>query len=218
MLIVVFDQSVTDATYIGNIYTVGATVWSVVMGVIIRYNGRIKWQAVSFGVPMTILGVSLMIHFRQPHVDIGYIVMCQIFIAFGGGTLVVCEQMTIQAVSRHQDIPALLAVEGLVASVGGSVGLSIASAMWQGIFPRKLAEYLPAGAQADLTSIYGSIDVQSSYPLGSDTRNAINKSYGETQRLMLITSTCLYSITWVSTFFWEDVDVRKIKPLEGLLI
>ncbi|KUI62142.1 Siderophore iron transporter mirB [Cytospora mali] len=218
MNIVVFNQSVTDATYIGNIYTVGATVWSFVMGVIIRYNGRIKWQAVCFGVPMTILGVSLMIHFRQPDVNIGYIVMCQIFIAFGGGALVICEQITVQAVSKHQDIPALLAVEGLVASVGGSIGLSIASAMWQGIFPQKLAKYLPADAQSSLTDIYGSIDVQSSYPVGSATRDAINRSYGDTQRLMLIASTCLYSITWVSTFLWEDVDVKSIKPLEGLLI
>ncbi|ROV98294.1 hypothetical protein VSDG_04442 [Cytospora chrysosperma] len=216
--IVVFNQSVTDATYIGNIYTVGATFWAIVMGFIIRYNGRLKWQAVYFGVPMTILGVSLMIKFRQPDVNIGYIVMCQIFIAFGGGTLVICEQMTVQAVSKHQEIPALLAVEGLVASVGGSIGLSIASAMWQGIFPKKLARYLPADAQPSLADIYGSIDIQSSYPLGSDTRNAINRAYGDTQRLMLIASTCLYSITWVSTLFWEDVDVRKAKPLEGLLI
>lgn len=172
------------------------------MGFIIRYNGRLKWQAVYFGVPMTILGVSLMINFRQPDVNIGYIVMCQIFIAFGGGTLVICEQMTVQAVSKHQEIPALLAVEGLVASVGGSIGLSIASAMWQGIFPKKLARYLPADAQPRLADIYGSIDIQSSYPLGSDTRNAINRAYGDTQRLMLIASTCLYSITWVSTLFW----------------
>lgn len=32
-----------------------------------------------------------MIHFRQPDINIGYIVMCQIFIAFARGTLVICQ-------------------------------------------------------------------------------------------------------------------------------
>ncbi|ORY64782.1 uncharacterized protein BCR38DRAFT_341994 [Pseudomassariella vexata] len=216
-LIVVFNESVTNATYIGNIYTIGSVFWALVMGVIIRYNGRLKWPAVYFGVPMTILGVGLMIHFRQPDVNIGFIVMCHIFIAFGGGTLVICEQMTVMAVSAHQNIPAILAIEGLVARIGGAVGYAMAAGMWTGIFPKKLAKYLPADAQADLVSIYGDLTVQSSYPIGSPTRDAINRSYGETQRYMLITSVCLYSITWGSTFMWENINVKKVKPYDGLM-
>ncbi|KAL3423117.1 siderophore iron transporter [Phlyctema vagabunda] len=217
-LIVVFNQSVTDATYISNIYTVGSTFWALVMGVLIRYNGRLKWPAVYFGVPMTILGVGLLIKFRAPDVNIGYIVMCQIFIAFGGGTLVICEQMTVMAVSKHQNIPAVLAMEGMIANVGGSIGSTIAAAMWTGIFPKKLGKFLPAESQGDLASIYGDLTVQSSYALGSPTRDAINKSYSETQRLMIITAVCLYSITWGSTLMWEDINVKNIKPWAGLLI
>ncbi len=215
--VVVFNQSITNATYIGNIYTVGSCVWSFVVGIVIHYWGRLKPLATYFGVPLTILGVALMIHFRQPDVNIGFIVMCQIFVAFGGGTLVICEQMTVMAVSEHQNIPAVLAVEGLVANVGGAIGLSIASAMWQGIFPAKLAQYLPASEQANLALIYGSIDTQSSYPIGSDARNAINQSYGDTQKLMLIAATCLYSITWASTFMWENINVKTIKQFDGLM-
>lgn len=211
LCIVVFRQTVTQATYIGNIYTIGSCFWALVIGVCIRYNGRLKWYALCFGVPMTILGVGLMIHFRQPDIKISYIVMCQIFVAFGGGTLVICEQMTVMAVSRHQHIPAVLAMEAMVASIGSSVGLAISAAMWTGIFPKKLAENLPASAQADFASIYGDLTVQSSYPPGSPTRIAIDKSYGETQKLMLITATCLYSITLGSTIFWEDLDVKNMK-------
>ena len=43
MLIVVFNSSVSVATYIRNIYTIGPCFWRVVMGIIIRYNGRLKW-------------------------------------------------------------------------------------------------------------------------------------------------------------------------------
>jgi MFS family permease len=217
MLIVVFNQSVSHATYIQNIYTVGSTFWSLVMGVIIRYNGRLKWQALYFGVPITILGVGLMIKFRHPDVDIGYIVMCQIFVAFGGGTLVICEQMTVMAVTTQALIPAILSMEGMMTSIGNAIGSTIAGAIWTGVFPKKLAEYLPADAQSDLASIYGSITVQSSYPVGSPARDGINHAYSDTQKLMLIAATCLYSVTLASVFFWRDVNVKKIKQVNGLI-
>jgi hypothetical protein len=187
------------------------------MGLIIRYNGRLKWQALYFGVPITIIGVGLMIHFRQPDVNIGFIIMCQIFIAFGGGTLVICEQMTVTAVSSHQYVPAVLSMENMIANIGGSIGSTIAGAMWTGIFPQKLVEYLPASALDDLSAIYGSITVQSSYAIGSPERDAINRAYSDTQRYMLITATCLYVITLVSVMFWKDVDVKHMKKLKGLV-
>lgn len=217
ILIVVFRQSVTHATYITQIYTVGSCFCSLIMGVIIRFNGRLKWLALYFGVPLTVLGVGLMIHFRQPGVNIGYIVMCQIFIAFGGGILVICEQMTVMAVSLHQDIPQVLAVETAIANVGGSIGSAIAAALWTGIFPVKLAKYLPAESQADFATIYGSLDVQASYPDGSATRDAITRSYGDTQRIMLITATSLYSISIFSVLMWKDINVKKIKQVKGLV-
>jgi MFS family permease len=215
MLIVVFNQSVTDATYISNIYTVGSTFWALVVGVVIRYNGRLKWISLYFGVPVTILAVGLMIHFRQPDTNIGYIVMCQILIAFGGGTLVMCEQMTVMAVSSHQHIPSVLAMEAMIASIGGAIGSSIAGALWTGVFPVKLLEFLPDSSKADLEAIYGSLTVQSSYPIGSPTRAAINHAYGDAQRLMLICATCLYSITLISTALWKDVNVKELKQIHG---
>ncbi|KAK5232927.1 hypothetical protein LTR47_006154 [Exophiala xenobiotica] len=215
--IVLFRQSITQATYIGNIYTMGSCFWSFVLGVCIRFNGRIKRYALYFGVPLTILGVGLMIHFRQPGVNIGYIVMCQIFVAFGGGTLVICEQMTVMAVSTHQHISAVLAMEGLVAYVGSSIGVAIAAAMWTGIFPQKLLENLPASAQSEFAS-YGDLTVQASYPVRSPTRIAIDKSYAETQKLMLIAATSLYTITPVSTALWRDIDVKNMKQrTKGLI-
>ncbi|KAL3454641.1 major facilitator superfamily domain-containing protein [Aspergillus insuetus] len=215
MLLVVYNQNVTEASYISNIYTVGSSFWSIVMGILIRYNGRLKWQALYFGVPVTILGVALMIHFRHAGVDIGYIVMCQIFIAFGGGTLVICEQMTVMAVSRQQDIPAVLAAEGMFINIGSAVGSTIAAAMWTGIFPQKLKENLPADVLPNLNTIYGDVTAQYGYPVGSPERDAINLSYSQTQRLMLIAATCLYSITLTSVLLWKDVNVKKIHQVKG---
>ena len=211
-----FNTSVADATYILNIYTIGATFWCLAVGVLIRYNGRLKWIALYFGVPVSLLGVGLMIKFRHPDTNIGFIVMCQIFIAFGGGTLVTCEQMTVMAVSTQQNIPAILAFESMIASVGGAIGSAIAAAMWTGIFPVKLAEYLPDSAQADLTTIYGDLTVQSSYPIGSPTRDGINMAYGETQKLMVVAATALYATSLIWVPMWREINVKGMKQTKGL--
>ncbi|KAF1972373.1 siderophore iron transporter mirB [Bimuria novae-zelandiae CBS 107.79] len=211
MLVVVFNQPVTYAGYINNTYTMGSCTCSLIYGLALRYYGKLKVYSFTLGVPLTILGVGLMIHFRQPDENIGYIVMCLIFIAFGGGILVISEQTTLMTVSKQQDYPALLATESMIISVGSAIGSTIAGAIWTGVFPERLMANLPADAMNDFASIYGDIDVQSSYPIGSPTRNAINLSYGQAQRYMLIAAVCIYSTTWVSVALWQNVDVRKQK-------
>lgn len=120
--------------------------------------------------------------------------------------------MTVKAVSTQQDIPAILSMESMVASVGGSIGSTIAAAMWTGIFPVKLQQYLPAGAP--FAEIYGDMTKRASYPPGTPTWDAINQAYGDTQKLMLITSTGLYAITWGSVIFWEGINVKNIQQKE----
>lgn len=88
---VVNGLSVTEASYVTQIYNIGSCLWGLAVGFALRYTGRFKWIALYFGVPLMILGAGLMIQFRQADVNIGYIVMCQIFIAFAGGTLVICQ-------------------------------------------------------------------------------------------------------------------------------
>ncbi|KAJ4376340.1 hypothetical protein N0V83_001623 [Neocucurbitaria cava] len=211
LLIVNFNQSVPHATYISNIYTMGSCFICLVYGVALRYYGKLKMYSLFWGAPLTILGVGLMIKFRQPNENIGYIVMCMLFIAFGGGVLVTSEQTTLMAVSKQRDFPALLAVESMVIAIGSAIGSTIAGAIWTGVFPARLLANLPADALENIASIYGDIDVQSSYPIGSPTRDAINLSYGQTQRYMLIAATCIYTLMLVSVALWQNVDVRTMK-------
>lgn len=211
LLIVLFNQPVVHATYISNIYTLGSCFICLVYGLCLRVYGKLKWYSLFWGVPLTMLGVGLMIKFRQPDVNIGYIVMCQLFIAFGGGVLVISEQTTLMAVSKQQDFPALLACESMIIAIGSAIGSTIAGAIWTGIFPARLMANLPAEALDNFTMIYGDLETQSSYAWGSPTRDAINLSYAQTQRYMLITATCIYVICLVSVALWQNVDVRKQK-------
>ncbi|KAK3690258.1 major facilitator superfamily domain-containing protein [Podospora appendiculata] len=218
LLQVVYGLSVTHSSYIVNIYSMGSCFWSFVVGGLIRSSGRFKWLALYFGVPLTTLGVGLMIHFRQPDVNIGYIIMCQIFIALSGGTLVICEQIAVMAATSHQYIAVVLAIESMFSSVGGAIGSTIAAAIWNGVFPVRLAEYLPAESKGEFSTIYASIVTQMSYERGTPTRDAINQAYGDAQKYMLIAATVVQVISFVSVAMWRDIKVKDFKQVKGNVI
>lgn len=215
---VVNGLSVTQASYVANIYSIGSCFISLIVGVLIRWTGRFRWLCLYFGVPITTLGVGLMIHFRQPDVNIGFIIMCQIFIAFGGGTMVICEQMAVMAATTHQYVAVILALESMFSSIGGAIGGTIASAIWTGVFPKRLALYLPESAQGNVTTIYGSITEQMSYPQGSPERIAINRAYGDAQKYMLIAATVVQAASFVSVYVWRDIKVKDFKQVKGLVV
>ncbi|KAI9155342.1 siderophore transporter [Paramyrothecium foliicola] len=215
---VVNDLSITEASYVDSIYSIGSCLWAIVVGLLIRHTGRFKWLALYFGVPFTMLGVGLMLKFRQPGVNIGYIIMCQIFIAFAGGTIVICEQTAAMAATSHQYVAVVLAVQSMFSNIGGAIGSTVAAAVWNNVFPRKLAEYLPESEQGNLASIYGQLNVQLSYPVGSEARAAIQRAYGDSQRDMLIAATAILIVSLVSTAVWRDIKVKDNKQVKGLVI
>ncbi|KAF7916076.1 hypothetical protein EAE99_009829 [Botrytis elliptica] len=83
-------------------YTVGGVLLALVTGGVISFTGRYKPIALYFGVPVTILGTSLLIYFRQTDQKAGYIVMCMILISFAEGVLVICAEIAIMAAAAEQ--------------------------------------------------------------------------------------------------------------------
>ncbi|KYK58455.1 hypothetical protein DCS_05471 [Drechmeria coniospora] len=212
---VVNGLSVTQASYVSQIYSIGSCFWALLVGIAIRRTGRFKWLALYFGVPLLMVGVGLMICFRQPNVHVGYLVMCQIFIAIAGGTIVVCEQTAVMAATSHEHVAIVLAIEGVFASIGAAIGLTAAAAIWQSVFPRKLREYLPESELKHLDEIYGRLDVQLSYPLGSPARIAIQRAYGDGQKTMLLSGTTVLVVALVATAMWRDINVKNMKQVRG---
>ncbi|KAL8643687.1 MAG: hypothetical protein Q9226_008187 [Calogaya cf. arnoldii] len=212
---VVNDLSVTDASYVVQSYTVGTVICSLAVGALIHYTGRYKPVCLYFGIPMSILGLGLMINFRRPDGYVGYIVMCQIFIAFAAGTIIICDEIAIMAAASHQHVAVVLAVLGMFGNIGGAIGLTVAAAIWQDIFPKKLAEYLPASELPNLLAIYADITTQLSYSVGSPARVAIQQAYGEAQMMMLIAGTAIWAVGLVGVLMWRDIRVIGIKQIKG---
>ncbi|KAI0385614.1 MFS general substrate transporter [Hypomontagnella monticulosa] len=215
---VVLNLNLIQTGYIGNIYSLGSCFFSFIVGILIRWTGRFKWITLYFGVPVTILSIGLLIHFRQPGTYIGWIIMCEILYAFAGGACVIGEQMAVMAAASHQHVAVVLAVEGMFSSVGGAIGGSISTAIWTGLFPAALAKYLPPESQANLTDIYGQLPVQLSYPVGSPTREAIIAAYGDSLYWMFVAATCITVIGLAATAMWRDIKVKDFKQVKGRVI
>ncbi|KAK4183887.1 putative siderophore iron transporter [Podospora australis] len=202
MCMVAWNTTVTTATYISNIYRVGSCFAAIPIGFAIRYTRRFKWVAVFYALPLMMLGVGLMIHFRQPDVNLGYIVMTQVFVAFAGGPIVIAAELAMMSQVTHKELTAIMAILDLFGSVGSAIGSSIAAAIWTGVFPKKLEDRLPPGA--NIKSIYSSLYTQLAYRVGTPTRIGISWAYGDTQRYMLIASTCMVGAGWICTWFWKN--------------
>ncbi|KFY93137.1 hypothetical protein V500_03906 [Pseudogymnoascus sp. VKM F-4518 (FW-2643)] len=214
---VVHQLSITNAGYVFNIFSIGCSFWALVVAAAIHYTGRIKPLALYFGAPLNPLGVGLMIHFRQPAHHIGYVVMCQIFIAFSRGTLVICEEMAAMAAVKQTDVAATLAVLGLSSAVGAAIGSSMAGAIWTNTLPDALAAILPEAEKARAGEIYGSLKEQLEFEWGSEARMAIVQAYGIAQKRMTIASTSVVVLMFVCIIVWKDYRVKDMKKSKGML-
>ncbi|KAJ9145005.1 Siderophore iron transporter mirB [Pleurostoma richardsiae] len=215
---VVNNLSVTKASYVVQIYGLGSSLFSIATGVAIRYTGRFKAITLYGAIPVYTLFMGLMIYFREPGMTVGYIIMCQIFVSFAAGTIIITPQIAAMSASSHQHIAAVVAIISMFSSIGGAIGLTVAGAIWQSIFPAKLAEYLPAEDQDNLLNIYAMLDVQLSYPVGTPARMAIQHAYADAQKMMLIAGTSIWAVGVVAVAFWRNTDVKNLKQVMGHVI
>ncbi|KAL1870000.1 hypothetical protein VTK73DRAFT_2843 [Phialemonium thermophilum] len=215
---VVNDLSVTKASYVVQIYSLGSSLSAIAAGVAIRYNGRFKNLTLYGALPVYTLFMGLMIYFRKPDMSIGYIIMCQLFISFAAGIIIITPQIAAMSAASHQHIAVVMAILSMFSSVGGAIGLTIAGSIWQAVFPDRLAKYLPAEEQANLLSIYGGLEVQLSYPVGSPARSAIQHAYADAQSMMLVAGTAVWVLGFAAVAFWRNTDVKDIKQVKGHVI
>lgn len=214
---VVYGVSIANAGYIANIYSIGSCFFALFVGALVYWSGRFKWIAL-VAVPLQVAGTGLMIYFRQPDKGIGFVVMCQIFIACSGGALVITQQMAAMAAVGPEHVASVLALLALFNAVGGAIGSTVSAAIWTNTLPRALAYYLPDEAQANASAIYASIETALSYPMGSDTREGIIAAYGYTQKFMCIAGTAVLVLALFSVLVWRDLKVKDFRKTKGSTI
>ncbi|CAG9954865.1 unnamed protein product [Clonostachys rosea f. rosea IK726] len=215
---VVNNLTITEASYVTQIYGCGSSIACIATGYYIHYTGRYKYVTLAVAIPIYTLFMGLMIYFRSADQGIGYIVMCQIFLAFSSGVLIISPQIAAVSSASHQHVAVVMAIISMFTSIGSAIGLTVATLIWNQTFPIKLLEYLPLEDQESYLDIYSSLVVQTGYPVGSPTRIAIQHAYSDAQKMMCIAGTALWVAGAASVAIWRNTDVRTIKQVKGQVI
>lgn len=213
---VVYDVPVSAAGYIGQIYNVGSCLWSAIFGIIVYITKQFKYTCLGFGLPLILLGSGLMIHFREPGQGIGYMVMCQIFIAFAGGTLVIGQDMAVMAAADREGVPMMLSLVGLFSSLGGAIGSAVSASIYSNVFPEALHQALPTETKSQYQSIYsGGYVEQKKWGVGTLERTAIDHAWGEYMKYGCITAVAVMSLGVPAVAVWRDYRVDKQQQNKG---
>jgi hypothetical protein len=174
-LLIVQGQSVTAAGHITQTFSFTSTVTAVIVSLVIKYTAHYKYF-VTLGSRIYVLGMGLLIRYRQQGVSTGVLVGCQIAVGIGGGMLNVPAQLGVQASASHQQVAAATAAFLTITEIGGALGSAISGAVWSNTVPKKLAHYLPPSIADQSTLIYGNVTLASTgWPMGTPERDAINR-------------------------------------------
>ncbi|KAJ4351368.1 uncharacterized protein N0V89_006708 [Didymosphaeria variabile] len=213
---VVCNLSVAEAGYVNSTFQVVSGVLLFIVGYLIRRTGRFKWLFY-VTVPIYTFGLGLMIYFRQPNVKVGYIIMCEIFISIGGSVFILLVQLACLAAVDHQFVAAVLALLYVSGTIGGAIGNAISGAIWTNTFLSALQSKLPESALPDVLTIYSSLPVQLSYPVGSAERLAIQEAYGYGQTRMLAAGVGIFGLAFIWMFLIRNHDVSKKGQTKGMV-
>jgi cyanate permease len=215
-LVIVSGKSAVTAGNITRVFSFTSTIASVVVSLLIKYTAHYKYY-VTFGSCIYIMGMGLMLAYRNEDASTATLVGTQIAVGIGGGFLNVPVQLGVQASASHQQVAAATTVWLTILEVGGAVGSAISGAIWSTYVPSKLEQYLPA--DVPYAPIYASLLTSGNYtlyPAGSPTRIAINRAYQETMRYLLIGALCAAAPILPLTFFMKNYKLDQMKqPVEG---
>jgi MFS family permease len=217
-LLIVYRLNLSDAGYVLQIYNVGSCFWGPIFGLWVYYTCRFKRFSLLFGAPIYILGTGLMIYFRTNEGPLGYLIMCQIFIAFGGGTLVIAEQLAVMAASDRDGIPLMLSLIYTFTSVGGAVGSAVAVSIYSNVWPSAWAQSIPGNSfDAATTAFAGGYLTQTEYAIGSPEQIATNFAWSRTQYYQCIAATAVFALAFPAIFAWKNYNVDR-KQNKGTMI
>ena len=165
-------------------------------------------------VPVYIMGTALIVHFRVPSADPGYLAMCQVLVGFATGMLTTMSELALMASVPHADVAVAIAIYGLFGSIGSAIGYAVAGGMWTNLMLPKLTELLPAASKDQAAAIYGDITLQMADPIGTPVRDAVIGAYSYVMRLMVIVGAALIPLTIGAVIIWRNINVKTSQPGE----
>lgn len=180
-----------------------------------KYTRRSK-PFVLIGVPLMIIGQGLQIYLvSMPNGSVANeasVVTAKVLVGVGRGFYQTAVQVSIQAVVGKEDVAVVTGVFFAAMNFGASIGTSVCGAIWNGVLPGRLTEYLPESGKDQAQAIFASIVVAQTYAVGSPMRLAIDHAYRDTMRYIAIAATAGLAPMIFIMFLVKNVDLSKKQP------
>ncbi|PWN48195.1 putative siderophore iron transporter mirC [Violaceomyces palustris] len=206
------DYSLANAGYYSNTQSLGLTVFGIMAGFVSLATKRYKWQMV-VGSVIRMLGIGLMIKYREIGSSTFQIVMPQVLQGLGGGILGITLQVAAQVSVLHQDVALVTAYLLLITEIGGACGNAVVGAVQTNVFPEYLAKYLPDVDAATRATIAASpYGAALTYPMGSPIREGLILAYNDYVHKLLIISISLSVVPIILTLLIKD---RKLNDKQN---
>ncbi|CAO1618054.1 unnamed protein product [Sympodiomycopsis kandeliae] len=180
----------TQTGYFAMTQNVTSTIVGILVGSLMACTRRFKAFLVA-GVLVRLIGVGLMIRYRNSHDPTIMLVLCQLLQGIGGGSVAITMQIAAQICVRHADVAIVTALELLTTEIGAAMGSATAGLIFTNLLPGKLRANLPNLSEMELLEIYGSLSKVTSFPMGSAERIAIGNAWTETMRELCIVATLI---------------------------
>ncbi|KAJ0426904.1 major facilitator superfamily domain-containing protein [Aspergillus carlsbadensis] len=217
--LVAANLSTTTATNVFVIIPFMGPIGQISAAVLVKYTKRYKWIVVS-GYALTMLGLGLSYRYINGHDHMAALVVSQIILGFGSG-VINTMQVGMQASVSQSNMAAVTALFSASLGVGSAISGAVGGGVWTELLPRNLRRNLPDEAQSQLPAILGSVVVATSFEWGTPVRDAINKSYHDTFRTLLLIAVILQAFAIVAGVLVEDISIKEVdeaREYEGIVI
>ncbi|KAJ5873434.1 Siderophore iron transporter mirC [Penicillium subrubescens] len=208
---VVQGYDVATAGRVTQTFAFTSTIAAFTVSLLIKYTRRYR-VFVTIGCVIYMIGLAFMLLCRGEGASHAQVLGAQIIVGCGGGLLNVPVQLGVQASASHQEVAAATAMFLTSMEMGGAVGAAISGAIWSTFIPKKLMQYLPDESKSEAGEIFGKLTKALSYPPGSPTRDAINRSYQETMNRLLILALLVTLPLVPLSLIMENYKLDKMSP------
>ncbi|KAL6248264.1 hypothetical protein RBB50_004519 [Rhinocladiella similis] len=205
LLVVSYNFSLLAATRIASLWTFSSVVTAFIISLLVIKIRRLKAFIIA-GISLSFVGYGLTYHFRGDTSSQSGLIGAEVVIGIGSGLFAYSTLVLGQTAARHHDIGVLIAILFTCNTVGRALGSSISGAIWTQTLYGELSQHLAPFGNATLApAIYAApLYVVPEYPVGTPERDAIIQSYRHIQRLLTITSFCIYVPMLVMALFLRD--------------
>lgn len=192
---------ISDATYFSNIQSLCLTVFGIVAGALSWYLKRYKWILFA-GCCIRLLGIGLMIRYRDESSTTVQIVWPQVLQGLGGGMMGVTLQVAAQVSVRHQYVAMVTAFVLLMTEIGGACGTAILGSLQSTyLYPELIKRLGAVGvSKVDIDAAYAS-PFTITWAFGTPEREAFNAAWNYYIHAGLIIAAAVSAVPIISSLF-----------------